>query len=361
MARERYEGLRAELDVAARNSGAGERDAAAAGGADRSGDGGELLLLLRARERRRKLGALEKAVGAVERAGESVVGAKIDDVVKKAVGDVPVLPSQRGLVGGGSGGREEGEMRVVELKKAILGAKATIEHYEREDSMLERREGGLSELHALQQARNELIGWIESQLSLIGDEQKEESNATPSPAKNSQDEEDSPIASPAEISQLYDRYLEARNTLLDTVQQPHDISPLAPAPASPKQTRTAQDTDPATTTATALLPFISPLLANQSAEQALVHQAAYVRRQLAAADSISEKLLRRHAEESHLVHPGASRGRDWARAGEEAGEATREHVLARAKAGEIASKEADGMLGRLEGITAGLERLVAAQ
>ena len=86
-----------------------------------------------------------------------------------------------------------------------------------------------------------------------------------------------------------------------------------------------------------------------------------MRRQLAVADSSSEKLLRRHAEESHLVHPGASRGRDWARAGEEVGEATRDYVLARAKAGEIASKEADSVVRKLEGITGGLERLVAAQ
>ena len=61
------------------------------------------------------------------------------------------------------------------------------------------------------------------------------------------------------------------------------------------------------------------------------------------------------------MHPGASRGRDWARAGEEVGEATRDYVLAKAKAGEISSKEAESMLGRLEGITGGLERLVATQ
>lgn len=357
MARERYEGLRAELDVAARNAGG-----AAAAGSSEAGedDGGDLMVLLRARERRRKLGAVEKAVGAVERAGEGVVGAKIDDVVKRTVGDVPVLPSQRGLMGGGGGGgREEGEMRVVELKKAILKAKYTIESCEREDSTAEQQGSGTSELHALQQARNELIGWIEAQLALIGDAQAEESNDTSSPTKSNEDEETGSIASPAEILQLYDRYLEARDTLLDTVQQPHDISPLAPAPASPKQTRTTQDTDSATTTATALLPFISPLLATQSAEQALISQAAYVRRQLAAADSTSEKLLRRHADESHLVHPGASRGRDWARAGEEAGEATRDYVLAKAKAGEIASKEAESTVVRLDGVTSGLERLVA--
>jgi hypothetical protein len=358
VARERYEGLRAELDVAARNAGG-----ATVGNSDGGeGDGGELMGLLRARERRRKLGAVGKAVGAVERAGEGVVGAKIDDVVKRAVGDVPVLPSQRGLVGGGGGGgREEGEMRMVELKKAILKAKSTIESGERQGMPGAHREGGASELYALQQARNELIGWIENQLALIGDAQAEETNESSSPTKTSEDGETGPIASPSEILQLYDRYLEARSTLLDTVHQPHDISPLAQAPASPKEARTTQDVDPATTTATALLPFISPLLATQSAEQALIAQAAYVRRQLAVADSSSEKLLRRHAEESHLVHPGASRGRDWARAGEEVGEATREYVLARANAGEIASKEADSVARRLEGITGGLERLVATQ
>jgi hypothetical protein len=363
VARERYEGLRAELDVAARNAGTGVGEGVGGdGNGSGSGDGGELLALLRARERRRKLGAVERAVAAVEREGDGVVGAKIDDVVKKAVGDVPVLPSQRGMMSGG-GGREEGEMRVVELKKAILRAKSTIDSSERQDSSEERQRDGGSELHALQQARNELISWIERQLALIGDSQAEEvtDNNASSPVKNGSDEEDSHVATPEEILQLYDHYLEARNSLLDTVQQPQDISPLAPAPKSPKQPRPAQDNDPATTTATALLPFISPFLAARSAEQALVHQAAYVRRQLSAAEASSERDLRRLADESHLVHPGASRGRDWARAGEEVSEATREYVLAKAKAGEVASREADGMLGRIEGITGGLERLVASQ
>lgn len=361
MARERYEGLRAELDVATRNAGAGSSGESGVKGGE--GDGGELMALLRARERRRKLAAVERAVAAIEREGEGVVGAKIDDVVKKAVGDVPVLPSQRGLMGGG-GGREEGEMRVVELKKAILKAKSIIETSEEQNPKEDHQGSGTSELHALQQARNELINWIESQLALIGDAQAEESNNnTSSPIKNQNgsDEDAHPIATPAEISQLYDRYLSARHSLLSTVQQPHDISPLAQAPDSPKQKRSAETNDPSTTTATALLPFITPLLATQSTEQALIHQAAYVRRQLAAAEASSERDLRRLADESHLVHPGASRGRDWARAGEEVGEATREFVLAKAKAGEVASREADGMLGRLEGVTGGLERLVANQ
>ena len=64
-------------------------------------------------------------------------------------------------------------MRVVELKKAILKAKSTIESCERQDSTAEQEGSGTSELHALQQARNELIGWIETQLALIGDAQAE--------------------------------------------------------------------------------------------------------------------------------------------------------------------------------------------
>jgi hypothetical protein len=351
VARERYEGLRAELDVASRSVGMSD-------GGD--GDGEELLALLRARERRRRLGVIGRTVEEIEAEGRGVVGAKIDDVVRKSVGDVPVLPGQKGGLINGGGGREEGEMRVVELKKAILRARATIESSEKLQQ--EASEGGKSELYALQQARNELISWIEAQLSLIGDAQAEETNTPSSPIKNPHDDsEEIPIASAEEISQLYDRYISARHALLATIQQPHDISPLAPAPSSPIQTRKIQETDPSTTTASAILPFISPLLTTQSAEQALIRQAAFVRRQLAASDSSFERQLRRLADESHLVQPGASRGKDWVRAGEEVGEATRGYVLAKAKAGERASREADGLLGRLEGVTGGLERLVASQ
>jgi len=360
IARERYEGLRAELDVVARGSGSGSAGGAGKGSTEGGGDGGDSLLLLpllRARERRRKLGAVERAVDAVEREGKGVVGAKIDEVVRRTVGDVPVLPSQRGWMGGGSG-REEGELRMMELKKAILEAKATIDRLDGEDAKVDVKTSSGGELFALQQARNELIGWIEQQLAIIGDAQADEVDDVSSPAKANGHEEDGHVASSEEIIQLYDRYLEARRTLLDTVQSRQDVSPLASAPDSPKPPRTSsQEGDAASTTATTLLPFIKPLLDTQASEQEIIQQAAYVRRQLAAADSNSERLLRRFADESHLVHPGASRGRDWARAGEEAGEATRELVLARAKAGEKSSREAETTLAKLKGFTGELEKL----
>jgi hypothetical protein len=366
VARERYEGLRAELDVLGRGAGGNGGNGVGSGevGGGESGGGGDsallLLPLLRARERRRKLGAVERAVEAVEREGKGVVGAKIDEVVRRAVGDVPVLPtSQRG--GGMAGsGREEGELRMMELKKAILGAKATIEKLDEEDSEEGnvRASGGAGELFALQQARNELIGWIEQQLAIIGDAQADAvDDVSSSPTKANGQEDEGHVATPEEIMQLYDRYLEARRTLLDTVQSRQDVSPLASAPDSPKPPRTSQENDAASTTATTLLPFIKPLLDTQASEQEIIQQAAYARRQLSAADSSSERLLRRFADESHLVHPGASHGRDWAQAGEEAGEATRELVLARAKAGEKSSREAEVTLGKLKGFTSGLEKL----
>jgi hypothetical protein len=244
------------------------------------------------------------------------------------------------------------------LKKAILKAKATIERLDGEDESVNVRVSGAGELLALQQARNELIGWIEQQLAIIGDAQADEAEDVSSPARANGQEEDGHVATPEEIIQLYDRYLEARRTLLDTLQSRQDISPLASAPESPKPPRaSSQETDAASTTATTLLPFIKPLLDTQASEQEIIQQAAYARRQLSAADSSAERLLRRFADESHLVHPGASHGRDWARAGEEAGEATRELVLARAKAGEKSSREAEMTLGKLKGFAGGLEKL----
>ena len=359
VARERYEGLRAELDVVGRGAGA-------AGGGEGGGGGGEggdaavlLLPLLRARERRRRLGAVERAVDAVEREGTGGVGAKIDEVVRRAVGDVPVLPSQRGGLGGGSG-REEGELRMMELKKAILQAKATIDRLDGEDGEADAKvSSGAGELFALQQARNELIGWIEQQLAIIGDAQADEADDTSTPAKANGHEEEGHVATSEQIIQLYEHYLDARRKLLDTVNSRQDVSPLASGPDSPKPPRTSSQEDDAAagTTATMLLPFIKPLLDTQATEQEIIQQAAYARRQLASADSNSERLLRRFADESHLVHPGASHGRDWARAGEEAGEATRELVLARAKAGEKSSREAETTLAKLKGFTGGLEKL----
>jgi hypothetical protein len=252
-------------------------------------------------------------------------------------------------------------LRMMELKKAILGAKATIERLEGEGERMSddvKASSGAGELFALQQARNELIGWIEQQLAIIGDAQADAvDDVSSSPTKANGQEDEGHVATPEEIMQLYDRYLEARRTLLDTVQSRQDVSPLASAPDSPKPPRTSsQENDATSTTATTLLPFIKPLLDTQASEQEIIQQAAYARRQLSAADSSSERLLRRFADESHLVHPGASHGRDWARAGEEAGETTRELVLAKAKAGEKSSRQAEVTLGKLKDFTSGLEK-----
>ena len=348
VARERYEGLRAELDVVGGGRGEGEV------GGEREGAGRELLPVVRAREARRKLGAVERALEAVERQGNGVLGMKIDEIVRKAVGEVPALPGQRGGMGGGGGGREDGEMRLVELKKAVLGAKATIQRCSSEEPGSRVPAKGDPELFALQRARNELIGWIEKQLALIGDAQAD-GEKTPSPEKNAV--ENGHVVSNEEIAQLYERYLAARRTLLDTVQTPQDISPFAPASDSTRPTGSLQDAETTASSATTVLPFIEPLLATKDEEQNLIHQAAYVRRQLTAAEAGSERLMRRFADESHLVHPGASRGRDWALAAEEASETTKEFVLARAAAGATASKEAEGTLRKVEGAPEGLERL----
>lgn len=347
VARERYEGLRAELDVVAKNAGDGVNVAG------EEGPGKELLPLVRAREKRRRLGAVEKALEAIEREGKGVVGAKVDDVVKRNVGELPVPPSQRSVVGGG-GGREEGEMRVVELKKAVLSAQATIAKCEEEGVSVGGPGAGDAELYALRQARNELIGWIEKQLALIGDAQTGET-APSSPEKGQSEEGE--VASQEDITRLYDRYLHARCTLLETLQSPQDISPLAPAPESPKASRSCQENDNADSASVALLPFLEPLLAAKSEEQNLVQHAAYFRRQLSAADAASERLMRRFADESHLVHPGAAHGRDWAQAAEEVNETTREFVFSRTAAGEASTKKAEATLKEIERIPEGLEKL----
>lgn len=68
--------------------------------------------------------------------------------------------------------------------------------------------------------------------------------------------------------------------------------------------------------------------------------------------------MRRLADESHLVHPGASRGRDWTAAAEEAGEGTREFVLERARVGEGWEGEAEGWLRKVVGVVGELEGVV---
>jgi hypothetical protein len=210
------------------------------------------------------------------------------------------------------------------------------------------------ELFALQQARNELIGWIERQLALIGIAQADAETGLPTPGP---DRCDGRAVSSEELESLYDDYINARQRLLRTVRSPSQSFPHANLSTSPDSKRSSPQDHSTNSAAATLLPYIAPLLAYKDSEASLIQQQTYLRRQLATAEAETERIARRLADESHLVHPGVSKGVDWAMAGVEAGAGTKKLAHARVEVGGTAAKEAEIMLESIETIPMTIEKL----
>ncbi|KAK6436997.1 hypothetical protein LTR95_006805 [Oleoguttula sp. CCFEE 5521] len=335
-AQSRYDGLKAELRTLSSSN-------TSHVATKPTHDSTDVLSLLRAREKRRKLLVLSHALDGIEDAGSALGNVAIDDVVRKRAGEVPIPPSKSQHDAANSHDGVDARHRLGELQRAMLSAKGRVEKARGSDF-----------------PENELIGWIERQLALIGEGQAESERvpATPVTANGQQHGEESAV-SVEEIEDLYEGYSEARQGLLQTLQsRPRDFDHGGQALESMQQRVHNDNTAETTgTPAVTLLPYVTPLLEMKNSELALSHQQAFLRKELTTAEGTSDRLLRRFADESHLVHPGASRGKDWALAGAEAGKWTKTFVEGRLHAGEAAAKLADGKLEAIEKVKGDLEKL----
>ncbi|OQN99314.1 hypothetical protein B0A48_14290 [Cryoendolithus antarcticus] len=346
-ARKRYDGLKSELQsLSPGNAG----HIAPQPGSDST----DVLSLLRAREKRRRLLVLSHALDGIEDAGSALGSVAIDDVVRKRAGEVPVPPSNSQHDAANGHGGVDARQRLGELQRAVLSAKGAVERCQRSELGRGTESGSGEELYALQQTRKELIGWIERQLALVGEGQAESEKvlATPSSTNGNVGEV---AVSIEEIEDLYEGYLEARSSLLQTLQsKPRDFDH---GDGSNHTFPRESNVEVAVTPAEILLPYVTPLLEMKSSEVALSQQQAFLRKELTTATAATDRLLRRHADESHLVHPGASRGKDWALAGADAGKGTKTFVEGRLQAGHAAVMLADERLEAIGSVRDNMEKL----
>lgn len=319
--------------------------------------GEDYIPLLRLREKQRKLKSIESAYDSIATAGINLSTATLDDVVKKQIGETPVQPNTQPTTSRNS----EAETKILELKKALISTKRRVE--ERRRNVASGEMNGTDsaspqmEIAGLQDALQELTGWMETQLTIIANA---EATAQPdeSPAKDGATDD---INKPdVDIEVLYQNYLEARERLVRNVNDP-------PLTSSDHGEHTSGETSisrdgglPVKSPAEILLPYIPILAAGKQEEQALMQQSAYVRRHISSAETATERLLRRLADESHLVQPGSNGGDDWATAAKEASNATTTYVKTRVEAGELSVDSAEQALESIKSMPASLDRLLSA-
>lgn len=320
--------------------------------------------LIRQRERQRKLLILENAFVRTSACGGDVIGESFDKVAKREVGELPGPPSTSAFSDHESGSGSDYDLH--KLKKAILTTKQRLHQHESKANaagVIDPNEiDPRADLRGLQKAHLELTTWMETQLAIISDvETPKEGTTTGSTSPRSTDEGQFSVR---DIEALYDQYLDARERLLHLVSNPPEQSRDEDEESFAGAQRNAEplDSEQQTSASEALLPHLAKLLSSKQHEQALLQQSAYSRRQIASAESQTQALLARLADESHLVQPdigrAAPQGKDWAKAAKDSSAATFKSSMQRIEHGKASTDAAGKALREIKGMPGSVDALL---
>lgn len=337
-AQERYETLRTELeqmkhpqimlDSSDGGNAAGKSSA-------------EYLSLLRQQERHRKFKVVETALSSIITNDNTITTGNLEDVIKDKIGELPTPPGLQPT----QSRDPEVDIKTMALKKAVLSTKQRVDiHSKRsvaQSMSVANGNATEAEIAGLQNALQELTAWMEDHLAIIAEAEPEAQVG----AEDAADADSAPTAPTTleDVEARYEQYLEARQRMVHGINMSENDSNIDDAEwlaelNAPRQASMPPPTSKAN--AAAIVPFITALVEAKQREHSQVQQTAHVRKQVSAAEETTARLIQRLADESHLVHPGASHGKDWARAATEAGSATRGNALERAQSGEDFAKAA---------------------
>ncbi|EMC94944.1 hypothetical protein BAUCODRAFT_519887 [Baudoinia panamericana UAMH 10762] len=358
-AQERYDALKAE--VAQLSSSAASGSAASSNEKPISGEA--VVQLLRQREKHRKLQVVDHAVAQIDANGKELIGNHPNDIIRSNSGELPTPPSHQPLL---SGEGPAVEARILQLKKAVLAAKSDVDaQNQRQDNRPHSTENGSGQSNAevtgLQAALNELTGWMEQQLAIMGNAESETHTTSP-PLRGNGLVASSEWASLEDIGRSYEEYIVARRQLLQTVSSTptvrgQDTTAESNSPTVPRSPSRKPEHEKAAET---VLPYIAGLTSAKHEEQSLLQQTAQLRRQIASSEGETQRLMARLAEESHLVQPGAGSGKAWAEAAGDASSATTTFVRGRTEVGEAACEDAERALESIDRVPAMFDSLTEA-
>ncbi|KAI2479068.1 AAA-27 multi-domain protein [Pyrenophora tritici-repentis] len=293
--------------------------------------------LLRQRRRYAELQIIQESLEKLLSAKPSNASADPRDLIKSAIGEQPDLPVERLEH---LSQAEDDQASIFKLKQEVLEARASMERAQAaSNKALEetRQEPSLqAQVYALEQARNEIVDWVQGELAKMEEETTFPEDA--SPMKR-------PVTSAApvdlafaetQVRESYNKYTATRARLLEiyaSFQQPLDIPSLTQDSAVPiPQSSTTVTTKPPKPEKpiSKLLPHLPHLSQIANNERALLQQSVYLETQIAAADQDIQDTLLRLAGESHLLPPAGSKDvAAWGKTAREAETATDEFVKAR--------------------------------
>ncbi|EOA88787.1 hypothetical protein ACJQWK_05856 [Exserohilum turcicum] len=310
--------------------------------------------LLRQRRRHAELQVIQESLEKLLAAKPSTASSDPRDLVKRAIGEQPGIPVERLEQLSQPGGTDDDQACVFKLKQQVLEARAGLERAQAakakaQETMSNGAAPNLkSQVYALEQARNELVDWIQGELAKLDDESMFPEDA--SPIKRPVHNTNGPAATTAaatinkpdlasateRIKAAYDTYTAARAKLLAAHTSLHNPVPLASPSAISASDSAPQhrNTSPDNTTAppppppppsnplSKLLPYLPHLTHLANSERALTQQSVFLAAHLAAADQEAREALLRLSAESHLLPAGSQEAAAWGKAAADAEAAT---------------------------------------
>ncbi|KAF2723234.1 hypothetical protein K431DRAFT_301833 [Polychaeton citri CBS 116435] len=315
-----------------------------------------LMLLLRQRERMRRLKVLKGAYNEIEQQASRNASIHLDDLVEDSIGTQPLLPTTQAT---GSEKLAEVEEIVLDLKKATLKTKRKLDLMKVDDEAAVGRDHTESsqdaKLYALKQAHTFMVKWVEDRLASISQvglahQETEEDHTT------LMGEEKPRICEAKEIQSMYQSYLDARQRLVQAVGSSPSQS-AGPADVSTRQRETSllQHTVAKVPPSVVVLPYVRALSSYKQEAAALQEQSSFARRQLATSDDAAARLLKRLADESHLVQYGALSGQDWRNAAADMGQTDKDLISEYLELGNTSATEASRTLVNIGEIPKALE------
>lgn len=268
------------------------------------------LALLRLRQKRECLLAIQRSLDRLNEKPASRQSLLDTASVFRGATALPSVPKAvvNSFVAERSTAQPDLESRVHQLEKAVLRAKLQFKQEERLLAETKARCKSRSEvvsngakLEALSTTRNELISWVEAELSKASAEEAEESADSLPLGRDCQpgDGQAAVTAQLGQISQKYASYVAARKDVLALVsrQQQPSISPPGQQ-ATPLEHVDNADSKPADHF---LIPYVEALLSISSHQKTMISHKSHASTVLKKQVDESRQALDRLAEESQLL------------------------------------------------------------
>lgn len=271
----------------------------------------ERIGLLKLQTKYKRLSVVEKHLDLLVEKPAALQGFLDPEEIFHETQSLPNVPKDivNSLVAQQSAGKPDLKSQLSQLEKIVLRTKLLLR---REEQLLQETRSRAknipdvisngTRLEALNATRNELINWIETELSKASGEEEEEDDGSRGPDGSIVDK--ATINGQLEtIKDKYARYLEARKTLLSTITERSDLSlppVLKPIDAND------QVEDPGLAPSSYLLtPFIENLLSVSRKQRDKITQKSHMNSVLTKQTKSDFQTLDAIAEESQLLpaHP----------------------------------------------------------